>query len=284
MREVLVVIGVGGMGEAIARRWGAGREVLLADFSTAALERVATALRGEGYSVTVRETDVSSRDSVSALAECASSLGPVAHLVHTAGLSPVQASAEAILQVDLLGVANSLEEFGKVIESGGSGVVISSMAGWLTADRITSELESELASTSTEELLSLPVLSRLQDSGAAYGIAKRGNQLRVQAASVEWGRRGARVNSVSPGVISTPMGQEEISGDSGTAMRKMIADSGTGRIGTTTDIAGAVAFLLGPDASFITGTDLLVDGGVVGSHRVGAGAMHGDDAGAPAAH
>lgn len=270
MREVLVVIGAGGMGEAIARRSGAGKDVLLADFSTSTLDRAAATLRGEGYSVTVRQTDVASCGSVADLAECATSLGSVTQVVHTAGLSPVQADAASVLRVDLLGVAHSLEQFGKVIESGGSGVVISSMAGWFAADQITPEVESALATAPSDKLLSVPAASTLQSPQAAYGLAKRGNQLRVEAASVEWGRRGGRVNSVSPGIISTPMGQDEMSGASGASMREMIAASGTGRIGTTTDIAEAVAFLLGPESTFITGSDLRVDGGVVGSRRAGA--------------
>lgn len=271
MSDVLVVIGTGGMGEAIARRCGAGQQVLLADFDDAALERVATALAGDGFAVTTQQVDVSSRGSVAALAAAAAELGPVRHVVHTAGLSPQQAPAEAVLTVDLYGVAVSLEEFGKVIAPGGAGVVIASMAGSMTAGTLPAEMETALASTPADELLALPFLQEgaLPNSGAAYGIAKRANQLRVQAASAEWGARGARVNSVSPGVISTPMGQLELASESGVGMRAMIDGSGTGRIGTSADIAGAAAFLLGPDATFITGTDLLVDGGVVAAVRTG---------------
>lgn len=269
MGETAVIIGVGGMGEAIARRVGSGRDVLLADSNPAALDRIATALSDDGYSVTTQRVDVSDRDSVRELAGRAGSLGSVAHVAHTAGLSPEQADVAAVLDVDLIGVANSLDEFGAVIAPGGSGVVISSMAGWLVAGRMTAEEETALALTPTAELLSLPMMRGLSDSGAAYGIAKRANQLRVSAASPIWGRRGGRINSISPGVISTPMGQQELSGESGEAMRAMIDGSGTGRIGTPSDIAAAAAFLLGPEASFITGADLLVDGGVVGSVRGG---------------
>ncbi|WP_152348970.1 SDR family oxidoreductase [Brevibacterium sp. CFH 10365] len=269
MGETAVIIGVGGMGEAIARRVGSGRDVLLADSNPAALDRIATALSDDGYSVTTQRVDVSDRDSVIELAGRAGSLGSVAHVAHTAGLSPEQADVAAVLDVDLISVANSLDEFGAVIAPGGSGVVISSMAGWLVAGRMSAEEETALALTPTAELLSLPMLRGLSDSGAAYGIAKRANQLRVSAASPIWGRRGGRINSISPGVISTPMGQQELSGESGEAMRAMIDGSGTGRIGTPSDIAAAAAFLLGPETSFITGADLLVDGGVVGSVRGG---------------
>ncbi len=272
MTGVLVVIGVGGMGEVIARRLGAGRKMLLADFNAQLLEAAATKLRGEGYAITTAAVDVSVRESVAALAATAAGLGPVTDVVHTAGLSPVQASVEAILAVDLLGVAHMLDEFGAVIAPGGAGVVIASMAGTMAAGQLPPEAEGALALTPADQLLSLPFLSSaaVPNPGAAYGLAKRAAQLRVQAASLAWGNRGARVNSISPGVISTPMGQAELSGESGEMMRAMIAVSGTGRIGTPSDIAEAAAFLLGPSASFVTGTDLLADGGVVAALRSGA--------------
>ncbi len=270
--EVLAVIGVGGMGEAIARRLGSGRQVVLADLNEQLLDRVAAGMRGDGYAVTAQKVDVSSHESVAALARAAAALGPVTQIAHTAGLSPVQATTEAILKVDLAGVAYSLEEFGKVVAPGGAGVMIASMAGNMAAGQFPPQMEGALALTPADELLSLPFLAAqaIPNPGAAYGIAKRANQLRVQAASLTWGERGARVNSVSPGIISTPMGQQELAGASGDYMRTMIAGSATKRLGTPMDIADAVAFLLGGESTFITGTDLLVDGGVVAAIRSGA--------------
>ncbi|GLY03901.1 MULTISPECIES: SDR family oxidoreductase [Actinoplanes] len=275
--SVVVVIGVGGMGEAIARRQGTGHHLLLADFDTGTLERVAGTLRGEGYTVTTARVDVADHASVSALAGTAAGLGPVTQVAHTAGLSPVQAPADAVLRVDLLGVALVLEEFGRVVAPGGAGVVIASMAGALTAGRLPAEMESVLATTPAAELLALPHLQAdaIPDAATAYGVAKRANQVRVHAASLTWGARGARVNSISPGVIATPMGQEELAGASGASMRAMIDASGTGRLGTAGDIAAAAAFLLGPESTFVTGTDLLVDGGVVAAVRSGALALPG---------
>ena len=130
-REVLTVLGVGGMGHAIARRLGAGKTVLLADNDEAALASVAEALSADGHHVDSRGVDVSSPESVRTLAEHAASLGEVTQVVHTAGLSPSQASSEAILAVDLLGTALVLHEFGEVIAEGGAGVVVASMAGYL---------------------------------------------------------------------------------------------------------------------------------------------------------
>jgi NAD(P)-dependent dehydrogenase (short-subunit alcohol dehydrogenase family) len=268
--EVLVVIGVGGMGRAIARRKGTGKAVLLADFDEATLETAAEVLTGEGHQVTAQRVDVASGESVAELAEAAAALGRVAQVVHTAGLSSGQAPASAILAVDLLGVALVLEEFGRVIAAGGAGVVIASMAGH-TVPPLTAEQENALAVTPAQELLRLPFLDEpgIGGVGGTYGIAKRANQLRVQAASVAWGERGARLNSISPGIISTPMGQLELRAASGDMMRAMIEASAAGRLGTPDDIASAAAFLLGPESGFITGTDLLVDGGVIAALRSG---------------
>ena len=267
-KNVLVVIGVGGMGLAIARRLGSGATVLLADFNETTLAAAAEQLRVEGHDVVERRVDVSERASVAALADAAAQLGPVHQVAHTAGLSPVQASVEAIVAVDLLGVAYVLDEFARVVAPGGAGLVIASMAGHFAADSVPLEMAKALSLTPTEELAALPFLGQLPDPGAAYSIAKRANALRVQAAAGAWGRRGARVNSISPGVISTPMGAEELAGQSGDQMRQMVGASATGRLGTPDDIAAAAAFLLDPrQASFVTGTDLLVDGGAVAAVR-----------------
>ena len=270
--QTLVVIGVGGMGQAIARRSGLGLTVALADFNEELLETTADSLRGDGYNVTTHVVDVSSKESVDELAAKTAEGGPIVRVAHTAGLSPAQAPAAAILRVDLLGVAHMLDAFGAVIAPNGAGVVIASMAGSMAEGRFPAELESALALTPTEQLLSLPIWQEptFADGGAAYSLAKRANQVRVAAASLAWGERGARINSVSPGVISTPMGAQELASESGAGMRAMIAASGTHRIGTSGDIAAAVDFLLGADATFITGTDLRVDGGVVAALRAGA--------------
>jgi NAD(P)-dependent dehydrogenase (short-subunit alcohol dehydrogenase family) len=267
--RVLVVTGLGGMGSAIARRMGSGRTVVLADVDPAALKGAADQLRGNGYEVVEQVTDVGEAASVAALAEAANRLGRVEVLAHTAGLSPVQAQAAAILRVDLLGTALVLDAFAPVIAPGGAGVFIASMAG--TTTRLDPHLERRLATVATADLLALPELAAgaITEPGAAYGISKRANQVRVQAAAIAWGRRGARVNTISPGIISTPMGAAELGGPSGDAMRGMLAVSTTGRIGTPEDIASAVEFLAGPQASFITGTDLLVDGGVVAAIQGG---------------
>jgi NAD(P)-dependent dehydrogenase (short-subunit alcohol dehydrogenase family) len=266
--EVLVIIGAGGMGLSIARRVGAGRTIVLADVNAAGLNAAADALTSDGHRVLTREVDVTSRRSVAAVAEMADEAGRVTAVVHTAGLSPQQAPAEAVLAVDLLGVALSIDEFGRVIEPGGAAVVIASMAGHMQP-ALDPAVERQLASAPTDELLGLEACSKITDSRIAYPFAKRANQIRVAAAAGSWGERGARINSISPGVISTAMGRLELSSESGALMQAMVDNSGLRRLGTPEDIAAATEFLLGPSAAFITGTDLLVDGGVVAAIRTG---------------
>jgi NAD(P)-dependent dehydrogenase (short-subunit alcohol dehydrogenase family) len=266
--NVLVIIGVGGMGLSIARRVGAGRTIVLADVNAAGLQAAADALGNDGHRVLTREVDVTSRASVAAVAEMADAAGRVTSVVHTAGLSPQQASAEAVLAVDLLGVALMIDEFGRVIEPGGAAVVIASMAGHMQP-ALDPAVAQQLATAPTDELLGLEACSTITSSQMAYPFAKRANQLRVAAAALTWGERGARINSISPGVISTAMGRLELSSESGTLMRAMVENSGLRRLGTPEDIAAATEFLLGPSASFITGTDLLVDGGVIAAIQSG---------------
>jgi len=274
--DVLVVIGVGGMGQAIARRQGSGKTVLLADFDEGALSSAASAMTSIGHTVQTFAVDVSSPESVDRLAHRATELGAISQLAHTAGLSPNQASAEAVLRVDLLGVALVLEAFGKVIAPGGAGVVIASMAGH-QFPAFTAEQEQALARTPARELLELPHVNprSITDSAVAYGLAKQANHVSVRAASLAWGLRGARINSISPGVIATPMGHLELDSPVGQFIRDLVAASAVGRLGTPDEIAAAAAFLLGTEASFVTGTDLLADGGVVAALRSGATAPEG---------
>jgi NAD(P)-dependent dehydrogenase (short-subunit alcohol dehydrogenase family) len=266
---VVVVIGVGGMGEAIARRQGPGRKVILADFNEQTLESLTSRLVTDGYDVSAHHADVGSPESVAALAQVAASAGPVTQLIHTAGLSPVQATVEAILRVDLYGVAAVLATFGDIIAPDGAGVVIASMSGHMIPD-VPSDQQKQLATAPVDQLLALPAVQGLTHPGLAYALAKQANRFRVRVESINWGKRGARLNSVSPGIISTPQGRLELESEHGEHMRAWIDASGTHRVGTPFDIANAVAFLLGPESTFITGTDVLVDGGVVAAIKSGA--------------
>ena len=268
--ELVVVIGAGSMGQAIARRIGVGKTILLADLNKDAAGTAARTLQAAGFPTSTATVDVASHDSVARLAETASALGAVVHVVHTAGLSPAQASPEAIIAVDLVGVAFVLEEFGRIIASGGSGIVIASQAGHMLPP-LPAEQNEALARTPAGELAQLPFLQPdiVTNSGAAYALAKRANILRVQAASVDWGDRSARLNSLSPGIIMTPLAMDELNSPAGEAYQRMIKASAAGRVGTPDEIGATAAFLMGRDGSFITGTDLLIDGGVIASIAAG---------------
>jgi NAD(P)-dependent dehydrogenase (short-subunit alcohol dehydrogenase family) len=268
--DVIVIVGSGGMGAAIAHRLGSGRTIVLSDVNPRNLDAATRTLSANGHDVHARTVDVTSPRSVTELVEYAAAFGPITNLVHTAGVSPEQADVDTILHVDLLGVALVLEQFGEVIEAGGAGLVIASMAGHFHPV-MDPGVEHELASTPSRDLLAMPACAPalFGNPQEAYGFAKRANHLRVAAAASAWGKRGARVNSISPGVISTAMGNQELNGSSGAVIKAMIDGSAAGRIGTPDDIAAAVEFLLSPAAGFITGTDLVVDGGITGAVKAG---------------
>jgi len=268
--DVIVVVGAGSIGQAIARRVSSGKHVLLADLKQSNAEAAAAILGDAGFEVSTSIVDVSSRRSVHSLAATASTLGSVTGLIHAAGVSPSQASPSAILKVDLYGTALVLEEFGNVVARGGAGVVISSQSGH-RLPALTSDQDQALATTPTDDLLALPMLQpeRVTDPLHAYQISKRGNSLRVMAEAVRWGKRGARLNTISPGIIMTPLARDELSGPRGEGYRRMIALSPAGRAGTPDEIGVVGALLMGSDAAFITGSDFLMDGGVTAAYRFG---------------
>ncbi|MFF5075516.1 SDR family oxidoreductase [Actinoplanes sp. NPDC000266] len=256
----IVVTGAGGMGLAIARRLGSGRTVLLADAFPETLDPAVAALRVEGYDARGHLTDVADPAAVAALAETAAAAGPITAVVHTAGVSAATSTVDKIMAVDLAGTAHVIDAFQAVATRGTSLVCIASMAGHYAS--LSPEQERALATAPTDQLLALDVVKAAPDDRtAAYILAKRANQVRVQAAAPAWNRLGARVNTVSPGVITTPMSRAEAASASGDHMMGMLEACGIGRTGTPAEIAEAVAFLTGPGSLYITGTDLLVDGG-----------------------
>jgi NAD(P)-dependent dehydrogenase (short-subunit alcohol dehydrogenase family) len=268
MREVVVVVGPGQIGQAIARRVGVGKRLLLADLQLKNAEAAANVLADAGYEVSVATVDVSSPDAVNALAGAAAALGPVTGLIHAAGVSPSQAPPATILKVDLYGTALVLDAFGAIIARGGAGVVIASQSGHRLPP-LTVEQNKALAMTPVEELLDLPFLQQVTDPLHAYQLSKRGNALRVAAEAVRWGKRGARVNTISPGIIITPLAREELDGPRGDGYRRMINASAAGRPGTPDEVGGVAALLMGPDGAFITGSDILMDGGVTAAYWYG---------------
>jgi NAD(P)-dependent dehydrogenase (short-subunit alcohol dehydrogenase family) len=270
MSNVIVVIGPGSIGQAIARRVSAGKHVLLADLRQENADAAAEVLSNAGFDVSTAIVDVSSRESVHALVQTATGLGDVTGVIHAAGVSPSQASPATILSVDLYGTALVLEEFGNVIASGGAGVVIASQSGHRLG-ALTAEEDAALAITPADELRALPMLQpdQVKDSLHAYQLSKRGNALRVMAEAVRWGKRGARVNTISPGIIITPLAKDELTGPRGEGYRRMIEVSPAGRAGTPDEVGTVGALLMGPEGAFITGSDFLMDGGVTSAYRFG---------------
>jgi len=270
MSHVIVVIGPGQIGQAIARRVGVGKHILLADLRQANAAAAADVLSSAGYQVSVATVDASSREAVHALVKTATDLGEVTGLIHAAGVSPSQASPSTILKVDLYGTALVLEEFGNIIATRGSGVVIASQSGHRLPP-LAVEHNRALATTPVDELLSLPFLQpdQVHDSLHAYQLSKRGNSLRVMGEAVRWGKRGARVNTISPGIVMTPLAKDELTGPRGEGYRRMIESSPVGRAATPDEVGGVGALLMGPDGGFITGSDILMDGGVTSAYWYG---------------
>jgi NAD(P)-dependent dehydrogenase (short-subunit alcohol dehydrogenase family) len=270
MSEIIVVLGAGSIGQAIARRVSAGKHVVLADVNHGNADAAAEVMRDAGFDVSTTTVDVSSRESVQALVETATTAGRVTGVIHAAGVSPSQASPASILAVDLYGTALVLEEFGNVIAHGGAGVVIASQSGHRLG-ALTADQNAALATTPADELLNLPMLApdRVTDPLHAYQLAKRGNALRVMAEAIRWGRRGARINTVSPGIIFTPLARDELAGPRGEGYRRMIERCPAGRGGTPDEVGAVAALLMGPDGGFITGSDFLMDGGVTASYFYG---------------
>jgi NAD(P)-dependent dehydrogenase (short-subunit alcohol dehydrogenase family) len=270
MPQVVVVIGAGSIGQAVARRISAGKHVLLADVRPEAAEMAAKLLHNAGFVVSTATVDVSSRGSVQALVERATAIGDVTGVIHAAGVSPSQAPPATILAVDLYGTALVLEAFGNSIAPGGAGVVIASQSGH-RLPALTAAQDAALATTPADALLALPMLqpSEITDSLHAYQISKRGNALRVKAEAVRWGKRGARVNAISPGIIITPLANDELNGPRGDGYRRMIDLSPVGRAGTPDEVGSVAALLMGPEGAFMTGSDVLMDGGVTASFFYG---------------
>ena len=269
-KDVVVLIGPGQIGQAIARRVGVGKHVVLADLRLDNANAAAEVMSNAGYDVSVTTVDVSSRETVQALVEKATSFGEITALIHAAGVSPSQATPGMILKVDLYGTALVLEAFGNVIAQGGAGVVIASQSGHRLPP-LSVEQNQALATTPVEELLRLPFLKlgEVKDSLHAYQLSKRGNSLRVMAEAVRWGKRGARINTISPGIIMTPLARHELTGPRGEGYRRMIEVSAAGRAGTPDEVATVAALLMGPDGAFITGSDFLMDGGVTAAYWYG---------------
>ena len=270
MKNVMLLTGAGQIGMAIARRVGYGMKIVIGDKRRENAEAIADTINKAGFTAIPVEMDLSSRASILALIDTAQQYGEISMLVTAAGVSPSQASIETILKVDLYGTAVLLEEVGKVISKGGVGVTVSSQSGH-RMPALGIELDEQLATAPTEELLTLEALQpqNIRDTLHAYQMAKRCNVKRVMAEAVKWGDRGARINSISPGIIVTPLALDEFNGPRGDFYRNMFAKCPAGRPGTADEVANVAELLMSDRGAFITGADFLIDGGATASYFYG---------------
>ena len=270
MKEVMIVTGAGQISMAIARRIGYGKKIVLGDKNMDNCNAIAKIMNDAGFDTEPFEMDLSSRESILAMIAKAQEFGEIKYLVNGAGVSPSQASVEAILKVDLYGTAVLLEEVGKVIANGGCGVTISSQSGW-RMPQLTAEEDFQLAMTPTEELLDLDILKpeNIRDTLHAYQMAKRCNEKRVMAECVKWGKRGARLNDIAPGIIVTPLAIDEFNGPRGDFYKNMFAKCPAGRPGTADEVANVAELLMSDRAAFITGSTFLCDGGATSGYFYG---------------
>lgn len=269
-RDIVVLTGAGQLGMAIARRMGHGKKIFVADWKLENAKAIAKTMEEAGFDVVPFRVDISSRQTLLQLIDAAQEEGEITMFINAAGVSPSQAPIEQILKVDLYGTAILLEEFGKVIKEGGAGVTISSQSGH-RMPALTPEEDRLLATTPTDELLNLDLLKsgNIKDTLHAYQMAKRCNVKRVMAEAVKWGERGARINSISPGIIITPLALDEINGPRGEFYRNMFAKSPAGRPGIADEVANVAELLLSEKGAFITGADVLIDGGATASYFYG---------------
>ena len=270
MKNVMLWAGAGQIGTAIARRMGTGMKIVVGDRKIENAQAAARTMNEAGFDVVPVEMDLSSRGSIRHFLDEGQKYGPIQMLVNAAGVSPSQAPIEAILKVDLYGTAVLLEEVGRVIAEGGVGVTISSQSGW-RMPALTAEQDAQLATAPAEELLSLDFLrpENIRDTLHAYQLAKRCNEKRVMAQAVEWGRRGARLNDIAPGIIVTPLALDEFNGPRGDFYKNMFAKCPAGRPGTADEVAAVAELLMSEKGAFITGSTILMDGGATASYYYG---------------
>lgn len=270
MKDVVLLVGAGQIGMAIARRVAFDKKLIIGDKNINNAQKIAEIMQNAGFDVDFSEMDLSSRTSIKDFIKKAQNYGEIAGLINAAGVSPSQASIETILKVDLYGTAVLLEEVGKVIKIGGAGVTISSQSGY-RLEALGEKIDRQLATTDSEELLNLPVLQKenIKDTLHAYQLAKRCNVKRVMAEAVKWGNRKARINSISPGIIVTPLAIDEFNGPRGDFYKNMFAKCPAGRPGTADEVANVAELLMSEKGSFITGADFLVDGGATSAYFYG---------------
>jgi NAD(P)-dependent dehydrogenase (short-subunit alcohol dehydrogenase family) len=261
MSKVYVITGgSGGIGKATARRLGKAGTLLLADVSEERLNQAVAELAAEGITdVYIQTVDITNEQQVEELAASAAKLGELGAIVHTAGLSPTMSNGRRIMEVNMVGTGLILKSFLPLAVPGSVAVCIASMSAFFFP-------RNEAYNDLLKNPLAPDFLDRIEQvtqgkSDTSYGFSKLGVQLIVEEQAWDWGQKGARIVSVSPGSINTPMGRQEA--EESQSMKMLLDNTPLGREGEASEIAGAITFLCSSDSSYITGTDIRVDGGTV---------------------
>lgn len=264
-----VVIGAGGMGMAVARRLGQQYRLLLVDVNAEQLETRTAALRDEGHHVEPVVCDITSADSVASLAQKVAEVGGFRVLAHVAGLSPSMADGRTIMEVNLVGAALMEQALLPLAVAGTAAIFISSLAAHtLVPDaRVQPVLDNPLVPAFLDDLEA--VLDTALTPTLAYQLSKNTLIRLCQRRAWAWGEKRARIMTISPGLISTPMGNLEFKNQP--MKYDLLAKTPLQRQGNMHEIADALEFLASDRASFISGIDLLVDGGICAAMRHGAG-------------
>jgi NAD(P)-dependent dehydrogenase (short-subunit alcohol dehydrogenase family) len=260
-----VVVGAGGMGVVVARTLGSDYRVLLVDIDLQRAVAAADAIRAGGARIDAAHCDVTSPSSVCALADLVAQQGGFQVLAHVAGLSPTMGDFDRILRVNLLGPALVAEALFPHAAPDAAAVLIASLGAHVCAfdAQILAILRESAKSPDLPDRLRSVLPETAIEPNTAYQLSKFGLLMLARRLGREWSARGARVVSLSPGIIATPMGDKEF--DDNPAKRKLFEMSPIKRQGTMEEIADVIAFLVSPKASFISGTDILVDGGFAGA-------------------
>lgn len=277
MKDVLLLIGAGQIGLAITRRVGINKKIIVGDINIKNAETTCDILNKAGFDATPYLCDLSSKTSILSIIDECLKYGEISTLVNAAGVSPSQSNIETILKVDLYGTAVLLEEVGKVIKEGGVGITISSQSG-KRMKQLSKEEDELLATTPVDKLLDLPLLKieNIENTLHAYQLAKRANEKRVMYEACRWGEKGARINSISPGIIVTPLAIDEFNGIRGDFYKNMFKNCPAKRPGVADEVADLAEFIMSSRGAFITGSDFLIDGGATASYYYGKLRPEGD--------
>lgn len=272
MTQVAIVTGAaGGIGAAIARLLGRTHRMVLNDVNLAQLDALLAALTDEGYQVVAVPGDLADPGVAEALAESCKIEGNLRSIVNAAGLSPVQADWQSIISANAIGPVRLLDTVEPLLGPASACIMVASVAGHLgyvddVADALLADaLQPGILEALEPRLAGMVAAHGGTMQGHAYSLAKRSILTLCEQRAIAWGAKGARIVSLSPGLVWTPMGRREAA--SGARAQALVDATPAGRWGTAMDIATTAEFLLSDVAGYITGSDIRVDGGAVAALR-----------------